>query len=115
MLNIYSELGDYQIRDVCYLGGKNSDPNPTRFDVVKFYDHEPYECIVIENGKSLGKRTTTRSCYSIGFLKWDSEEGYWEFESVGLRYLEDSNTIVNNWILDWCKRYAKEHFKGEEE
>ncbi len=115
-VKVYSEFKEFQIRDCVYFCNNTDVPdNPTRFDVVKWYKHAPMKVHVYEGGEYKGEQITTSGCYSIGFLEWDAREGGWDFESVGLRYLEDTNTLVNNWILGWCEKYAKENFINEHE
>lgn len=110
-MRTYAKMGDYEIRDICNLN-KEPDENPTEFDVVLYYNHSPIECTDYRSGKKI---ITVRSCYSIGQLRWDEKEDTWDFESVGLRYLEDGNSLVNNWILDFCEKKAREFLGAYDE
>jgi hypothetical protein len=49
-----------------------------------------------------------RYCFSIGQLSWDKEEGWFDFESVGTRYLEYRIDGLEEWILEFCEVMEKE-------
>ena len=53
---------NFEIRPTAFLDG-HIDQN--KFDVVKWYDHEPLEAINLKTGK---RETSTRSCYSIAHI-----------------------------------------------
>lgn len=65
------------------------------FDVVKWADDNSY-------------------CWVIGCLKWNKREPCFEFESVGLRYLQDRENGLEEWLLKWCELKQLE-YKYEEE
>lgn len=70
---------DFEIRPVKSIDGV-TDSN--RFELVKWYDHEPYV-----HGESI----STRSCFVVAWLEWNAKEPCFELTSVGLR-------LVENWI-----------------
>ena len=86
---------DFEIRPTCYLDG-HTDPN--RFDVVKWYTHEPWEVTDLKTGE---KKISTRSCYSVAHIWWNEKESGWEFKSVWTRFLEEYVEGLNEFILQW--------------
>ena len=80
----------FQIRDITYLSDdKNYEKNsyPTEFDIVKW-----------NNDNSV------KSCYSVGYLKWNPREPCFEFQSIGLRWIEAKpSEKVCDMILFFCK------------
>ena len=103
MVKVYTdEWNGFQFRAPVYLDGHF---DPYKFDLVKWEDHEPYEVIDLYTGK---KKMSTRSCFSIGFLKWDSKEPGFEFESCGLRYLEYRIDGLENFIFNFCAMMEQE-------
>lgn len=88
---------NFEIRPTAFLDGHI---DPTKFDVVKWYDHEPWEAINLRTGK---KETSTRSCYSIAHIYWDEKEPCWEFSSVGTRFLEDYEEGLCEFIREWIE------------
>lgn len=59
------------------------------------------------------KKIVTRSCFSIAILIWDKRECDFNFESVGLRYLEYRIDGLEKFILDFCKMMEKELNKDD--
>jgi hypothetical protein len=43
------------------------------------------------------------SCYVIAFIEYDSELGYWQINSVGMRLMEDWEDGLDKYILSWIK------------
>ena len=108
MLRVYTdEWNGFQFRAPAYLDGHFE---PHKFDLVKWEDHEPYEVIDWVTGE---KRMSTRSCFSIGFLTWDTKEHDFDFESCGLRYLEHRVDGLEKFILDFCEMMRKELYKED--
>lgn len=87
---------DFEIRPTTFLDGHT---DPKRWDVVKWYDHDPWGVIEWETGKKI----STRSCYSVAFLWWNEKEPCWEFESVGTRFLEKYEEGLCEFILKWTE------------
>lgn len=120
MVKKYTEIfKNYQIRDVQYLimdETSSKDPpkdKPIEFDVVKWYDHKPIEIIDGETGE---KKISTRSCYSVGRLVYNPKEPYIDFQSVGLRWLEEHpDEDVENWLIKWCEYKLVELYCNEVE
>ena len=88
---------NFEIRPTCFLDGHT---DPKRWDVVKWYDHDPIEVTEWETGK---KKFSTRSCYSVASLTWDEKERCWELESVGMRFLRDYEEGLCELILKWTE------------
>lgn len=53
---------DFEIRPCKDANGVDS---PYKYELVKWYDHEPY---------IHGPSTSTRSCYTVAWLKYDNKD-----------------------------------------
>ena len=109
----YTERVDgFQISDVVYWGAPPIDA-PPRYDVIQWYEHDPWETIDALTGK---KKVKTESCYVVAYLEWNPKEPGFEFRSVGLRWLEAAPTNrVIKMILDFCEKKEKELLGDEYE
>lgn len=95
----------FQIRDCQYLCEPPKNI-PLRFNIVKWYNHDPYEVTNIETGE---KTTSTESCYSVANLEYNEKESCFELISVGLRWLEcHPDEDVENWLIKWCEYKLQE-------
>ena len=96
----------YQIRDVTYIGLPPKDTPPS-YDIVKWAVADPpYEALDISTGK---RKLVTEFCYSVGELVWNPKETCFEFESIGLRWLEEKPPeAVVDMILEFAEKKAKE-------
>lgn len=88
------QFKDFEIRPVKSLDGVI---DPKRFEMVKWYDHEPY---------IHGDSTNTRSCYVVAWLKWNAKEPCFDLESVGLRLVENWVDGLDQFIIKWCEMAA---------
>lgn len=104
-MNYTDRVDDFQIRDVNYIGlpPKNTPP---QYDIVKWVQTEPRKVISWETMK---EETVTEYCYSVAHLVWNRKETCFEFQSVGLRWLE-ANATKN--VIDMVLMFAEE--KGKE-
>ena len=82
---------DFEIRPVKSLEGVI---DPKRFELVKWYDHEPY---------IHGESTSTRSCFVVAWLEWNDKEPCFELKSVGLRLVENWADGLDQFIIKWCE------------
>ena len=82
---------DFEIRPVKSIDGV-TDPN--RFELVKWYDHEPY---------IHGESTSTRSCFVVAWLEWNDKEPCFGLVSVGLRLVENWVDGLDQFIIKWCE------------
>ena len=82
---------DFEIRPVKSLDGVI---DTKRFELVKWYDHEPYVH---------GKSTSTRSCFVVAWLEWNDKEPCFELTSVGLRLVENWAEGLDKFIIKWCE------------
>ena len=82
---------DFEIRPVKSIDGV-TDPN--RFELVKWYDHEPY---------IHGESTSTRSCFVVAWLEWNDKEPCFDLTSVGLRLGENWGDGLDQFIIKWCE------------
>ena len=82
---------DFEIRPVRSLDGVI---DTKRFELVKWYDHEPYVH---------GESTSTRSCFVVAWLEWNDKEPCFELKSVGLRLVENWVDGLDQFIIKWCE------------
>lgn len=88
------QFKDFEIRPVKSLDGVI---DPKRFELVKWYEHEPYVH---------GGNTSTRSCYVIAWLEWNDKEPCFELASVGLRLVKNWVDGIDKFIIKWCEMAA---------
>ena len=82
----------FQIRDVAYLGDPPQDA-PIQYDVVRWAKDN--------DGREY--------CWSVGNLVYDPKEPCFDFESIGLRWLEaNPDEDVINWVIKWCEYKLQE-------
>lgn len=94
------EFKDFEIRPVKSLDGVI---DPKRFELVKWYDHEPQGVINLRTGKV---ENVTRSCYTVAWLTWNDKESCFELVSVGLRLVENWVDRLDQFIIKWCELAA---------
>ena len=85
------QFKDFEIRPVRSLDGVI---DPKRFELVKWYDHEPYVH---------GESTSTRSCFVVAWLEWNDKEPCFELTSVGLRLVGNWVDGLDKFIVKWCE------------
>lgn len=85
------QFKDFEIRPVKSLDGVI---DPKRFELVKWYDHEPY---------IHGESTSTRSCFVVAWLEWNDKEPCFELVSVGLRLVKNWADGLDKFIIKWCE------------
>lgn len=91
----------FQICDISWLVPPNNT-HPLRFDVVKWYEHQPEEQINYRTGE---KRIVSENCYSVGTLGYNGKEGCFDFKSVGMRWLASHPTkAAEDMILDFSEK-----------
>lgn len=98
---------DFEIRPVKSIDGV-TDPN--RFELVKWYEHEPQGVTNLRPGK-VG--TSTRSCFVVAWLEWNAKEPCFELTSVGLRLVENWADGLDQFIIKWCEMAAVCMEEGE--
>ena len=104
----YTErLHGYQIRDVVYMGRPPKDA-PVMFDIVKWYQCEPNEVMSMEMNSrgtyDMKKKIVTEYCYSVAVLEWNAHESWFDFKSVGTRWLEEKpEEDVIDMIMKFCE------------
>ena len=82
---------DFEIRPVKSLDGVI---DPKRFELVKWYDHEPY---------IHGESTSTHSCFVVAWLERNDKEPGFELKSVGLRLVKNWVDGLDQFIIKWCE------------
>ena len=85
------QFKDFEIRPVKSLDGVI---DTKRFELVKWYDHEPYVH---------GESTSNRSCFVVAWLEWNDKELGFELTSVGLRLVKNWADGLDNFIIKWCE------------
>ena len=103
----YRYWDDYSIGDVNYLDGHH---NPDMYAIEKWVDCEPHEAIDGRTGK---KVIVERYCFSIGNLEWDNHEKWFEFSSVGMRYLEERKDGLEEFILKFVEEETRRRENDE--
>ena len=88
---------DFEIRPVKSLDGVI---DTKRFELVKWYDHEPTPVTNLRTGKV---EKSTRSCFVVAWLKWNDKEPCFELTSVGLRLVENWADGLDKFIIKWCE------------
>ena len=109
-MNYTERVDGFQIRDVMYLGLPPADTQP-KYDIVKWekYDKPLTNVIVFKGDQVLTGQTVYESCYSVASLEWNRHEGGFDFNSVGLRWLEAKPTeAAVQMILDFAEKKGKE-------
>lgn len=87
----------FEIRKPTFLGNPpTEDYYKYNFNVVKWADNNSH-------------------CWTIGFLRWNKNESWFKFESVGTRYLEDRESGLEEWLLKWCELKQIEYISEEED
>lgn len=102
MVKVYTDIwNDFQFRAPSYLDGHFEKH---KFDLVKWVNTEPVEVTDLETGEKI---MSDRYCFSVGSLNWDAKEGWFNFESVGTRYLDYRIDGLEEWILEFCEMMEK--------
>ena len=101
------EWNGFQFRSPTYIDGHIE---PYKFDLVKWEDCNPIEVTDFETSE---KRMENRNCFSIATLIWDSDEEWFDFKSIGTRYLEYRIDKLEEWILKFAKFKAVELRENE--
>lgn len=94
------QFKDFEIRPVKSLDGVIDSK---RFELVKWYDHEPQGVMDLRTGKV---ENVTRSCYTVAWLTWNAKEPCFELASVGLRLVENWVDGLDKFIIKWCEMAA---------
>ena len=102
----------YQIADPTYIGYPPKD-TPPMFDIIRWVKTDPHEVNEAYRDKDgewkFHKKISTEFCYVVGMVIWDSHEGDFKFESVGLRWLEENPPKqAVDMILKFCEENGKE-------
>lgn len=96
-----------KIERVTYFPGcepANADTE-RRFAITKTVSCKPYEATDLRTGE---KKVHTTNSYVIADLEWNEKEGDFDFESVGLRWIEAApSKEVCDMILKFCNKMTK--------
>ena len=93
----YSKIwNNFQFRSPTYIDGHI---DPYKFDLVKWYEHEPLEAYNYNTKKT---EISTKGCYSVGMLEWDRNEECFEFRSCGMRYFDAHTPGLETFIKDFA-------------
>lgn len=86
---------DFEIRPMVSLDG---DTPKGRYELVRWYDHEPIEALVVSKEGS-SRKTITRSCYTILIFQWDEGDSSMDVECVGTRFFVDYSEGLSEFVL----------------
>lgn len=103
-MRVYTDIwNDFQFRQPCYLDGHFEK---YKFDLVRWCTRpEPVE---VFNLNTVKKQMSDKYCFSVGQLVWREKDGWFDFKSVGTRYLEYRIDGLEEFILDFCDEMKKE-------
>lgn len=104
----------FQIRDPSYLPGwEPKTVNPV-YDIVKWQTHDkPFRAVNMRTGK---EEEYTESCYVVAQLEWDAHEPWFDFRSIGTRWLECNPTRkAIKMIRDFIEHKSKELDENNDE
>lgn len=73
------EFKDYFINRPCYLDA-NKEPEPNTYTVCKMH-------------------SDNKSHFVIAYFWWNPKESNWEFKSMGVRYIQEHEPGLNDWII----------------
>jgi hypothetical protein len=80
---------------------------------MKFKDFEIRPCD--DNSYELVKyHKNASTCFVVAWIIWDEKDEYWEFRSVGLRYLEHHVIGLDEWIIDYLQALSHVLRKDDE-
>lgn len=97
-------MKEFGFAKVHYLGQPDKDVFPQKIDIVKWVTlDEPMRVFDLEMGRH---KYITEYSYTIAQLEWDAHEDWWDFKSIGTRYLKDGTEDLSKWILDFCGSFA---------
>lgn len=94
-----TKFNDFEIRKPTFISGKIPEEYKYDWDIVKWCNHKP---ILMTDGRTGEKKMVERSCYSIGFLRWNHKECFYNFESCGMRYFEEREDGLEDFIMDFA-------------
>ena len=100
-MNYTDRIDGFQICDPSYVPGFEPKCTTPVYDIVKWYTHEPLE---VYDMLTREKKTVTESCYVVARLGYDTHEPCFDFESIGLRWLEAHPTQA---IIDAITEFAE--------
>jgi len=106
--NSYATWGNYEFRPPTYIDGHF---NPDEYDLVLWVKCEPFTA---HNASTHKFKKIDKYCFSIAKLIWNEREGYPYFESVGLRYFENYEDGLNEFVFDFANKIIEERRNREE-
>lgn len=105
LITYTEEWNGFQIREPVYM---DSSFNPFKFDLVKWNDRSQESQYTL---KDLDGNVASRTCFSIAMLEYDPDDGEWNIQMIGLRYLEYRIDGLEEFIKDFCDKMNKK-FQG---
>lgn len=105
-MNYTDRVEGFQICDPTYIGFPPKG-TPPQYDIIKWVlANPPFKAIDMCTREF---KIVTEYCYSVGRLVWNRKEPCFEFESVGLRWLEAKpSEAVVDMVLKFAEEKAKE-------
>ena len=88
----------FEIRSYVGLDGRTTEG---RYEVVKWYTTKsPIEVTDACTGE---KKMRDTFCYVVAWITWNPKEPEWEFESVGMRFIDD----YEDGLCEFIKQFVK--------
>lgn len=98
----------FQIRQPNYLDGHFE---PDIYDIIKWVKREePTKVYSLSEEKYI---ISTEYCFSVAQIKWDKHEDWFDFESIGTRFLENYIDGLNEWIMNFINELYETKYKNE--
>lgn len=97
---------DFEIKPTMFIDGHI---DPCKFDLVRWYAHTH-----IESYNPLNKTTELIdcSCYSIASLNWCKSSGRFSFESYDMRFIDDYEEGLVQFIKEFTTSKEKEFIES---
>ena len=110
-VKIYSDFwNDFVFREPVYMF--NNKPEDIKFDLVKYASCKPRECIDLKTGVT---KISTRHCFTVGTLYWNSKDCYFEFKSCGMRYFDYHISGLENYVKQFAESMSAKLIKEQED
>jgi hypothetical protein len=108
MIEYTEKWNGFQFRSPAFLG-KASKEAKDWYDLVKWMKHDEQMRVYDTDKKKYV--IEKEYCFSIGELKWNEHEGWFDFISCGTRFLEHYHKGLSEWIVEFTKKLYDEKYK----
>jgi hypothetical protein len=108
MVEYTEKWNGFQFRSPAFLGKPPKEAKDW-YDLVKWMDYgEPMRIYDVDKQEYTIQK---EHCFSVGELKWDENEDWFNFESVGTRFLQYYQEGLSEWIMEFVSRMYDEKYK----